>query len=146
MFLDGFGIAMDRVYLVNNSHALAGPHGFVDAEEALRMLQRAALDHDNLQHFREIWYDALNGSGYQPAGDRRVLTYLAERLAIGALKVARKNRPEPLKERRPGGGGTAPPPPSPPEDLIPALPSTPPLKLRAPTHFAPKCGTRSASR
>ena len=123
---------MDRVYLVNKGHVLAGPDGFSDADEAFAMLQRAALDFDNLQHFRDIWFDALNGSGYQPPTDKRVLRTLAERLAIGVLRVARKRRPDPEPVHRAPGGGTAAPPP-PVDDPAPVRPGPPPLKLRAPT-------------
>lgn len=45
---------MSRVYLVDKDHVLASPGRFLDADEALRHLRRAALDHGNLQHFRQV--------------------------------------------------------------------------------------------
>lgn len=45
---------MSRVYLVDKANALASAGRFQDTEEALRYLRRAALDHDNLQHFRTV--------------------------------------------------------------------------------------------
>ena len=122
---------MDRVYLVKKGSALAGPNLFADADAAVRVLQGAALDHDNLQHFRDIWAEVSHGAGYNSPGDRAILAQLADRLAAGVLRQALKRRPEPASERRaPRGGTTAPPPPAAP---APTIPGPPPLKLRAPT-------------
>jgi hypothetical protein len=132
MILRRFGIGMERVYLVTKDDEKASVGGFLDADEALRMLRRAAADYDNLQHFRTVWRDDLNtGAGGIPPSDRKVLTYLAERLASGVLKVAAKNRRDPNVERKhTGGSGAAPPPPVP---SAPPPPKEPPLKLRAPS-------------
>lgn len=111
---------------------MAAPDGFVDAGEALRLLQRAALDYDNLQHFRQVWTEALNGGGYHPPGDGVVLRYLADRLVSGALRLARLNRPDTSMPRRRPTGGATPPPPAAPEEQLPPSPGPPPLKLRPP--------------
>ena len=79
---------MDRVFLVKKGSALAGPNLFADADEALRVLQRAALDYDNLQHFRDIWAEVSLGAGYASPGDRVILGQLADRLAAGVLRQA----------------------------------------------------------
>lgn len=123
---------MERVYLVARTDPKAAVGGFADADEALRMLCRAALDYDNLHHFRTVWRADLNtGAGGLPPTDRKVLSYLADRLATGVLKVAAKNRPDPNFVRKPShGGGAAPPPPAP---SLPPAPKEPPLKLRAPS-------------
>jgi hypothetical protein len=123
---------MDRVYLVDKDSAVATPDGFVNAEEALRLLQRAALNHDNLQHFRQVWTDALLGGGYHPPGDAVVLRYLAGRLSSGVLRLARKNSLDADPSRRRPKGGTNAPPPSAAPDQPPAPPAPPPLKLRPP--------------
>lgn len=110
---------------------MAGQDGFVDADAAYVMLTHAAQSYDNLQYFRDLWLDALNGSGVQPQPDKRILRDLAERLATGALRVARKSRPDPGPPRRGGGGGAPPPPVA--DVPKPTPPGPPPLKLRAPT-------------
>lgn len=120
---------MSRVYLVDKDHALASPGRFVTADEALRHLRSAALDHDNLQHFRRVWRDQTKGGGALPATDRSVLSYLAERLATGTLRLAGKRKPPPDPARRPTGGGTT-RPAEPPVEMVPAASSTPALKLR----------------
>ena len=121
---------MSRVYLVDKDHVLASPGRFLDADEALRHLQRAALDHGNLQHFRQVWRDLSKGGGTLPASDRRVLAFLAARLAAGTLRLSGKRKPDP--EPRSGGGGGSAKPPEPPVEMVPVTPSAPPLKLRPP--------------
>ena len=121
---------MSRVYLVDKDHVLASPGRFLDADEALRHLRRAALDHGNLQHFRQVWRDQSRGGGSLPASDRRVLAFLADRLASGTLRLAGKRKPVP--EPRSGGGGGAPKPAEPPVEMVPVNPAVPPLKLRPP--------------
>ena len=123
---------MERVYLVPKDDRKAAAGGFVDADEALRMLRRASVDYDNLQHFRALWRaDLNNGSGGMPPSDRKVLQYLAERLAHGVLKLATKSRRDPNVVRKPHKGGTASPPP--PAPSAPPPPKDPPMKLRAPS-------------
>lgn len=122
---------MERVYLVAKNDQNAAIGGFLDADEALRMLRHAAEDYDNLQHFRTVWRSDLNaGAGGLPPTDRKVLQSLAEKLATGVLRVAGKSRRDPTLPRKAShGGGAAPPPPAP---SPPPLPKEPPLKLRAP--------------
>ncbi len=121
---------MSRVYLVDRDNPFASPARFLDAEEAYRHLQRAALEHDNLQHFRQVFHQVNLGGGAQPPSDRRVLAGLAERLASGALAISGARRPV-VEPRRQTGAGAAPPPPAAPE--APSLPGAPPaLKLRPP--------------
>lgn len=121
---------MSRVYLVDRDNEFASPVRFLDAEEAYRHLQRAALEHDNLQHFRQVWHRVSLGGGAQPPSDRRMLAGLADRLANGSLCLAGARRPV-VEPRRQTGAGAAPPPPAPPE--APSLPNAPPaLKLRPP--------------
>lgn len=122
---------MSRLYLVDRDSPFSSPARFLDAEEAYRHLHRAALDHDNLQHFRQVYHQVSLGGGPQPPSDRRVLAGLAERLASGALAIAGPRRPV-VEPRRQTGGGTAPPPPSTPETPSPPG-AAPALKLRAPT-------------
>jgi hypothetical protein len=122
---------MDRIFLVRKGTALAGPNLFADADEALRALHRAALDYDNLQHFRDIWAEINHGAGLNSPGDRAILAHLADRLAAGVLRQALKRRPDlAAGGRTPRGGATAPPPPP---AAAPAKPGPPPLKLRPPT-------------
>lgn len=122
---------MERVYLVGKHDAKAAVGGFLDMDEALRMLRLAAQDYDNLQHFRTVWRADLNtGAGGLPPTDRKVLQFLAEKLADGVLKVAAKAVRDLSAPRKPShGGGAAPPPPAP---VQPPMPKEPPLKLRAP--------------
>ncbi len=119
---------MDRVYLVNKTSEMASPGGYFDADEAYRMLRNAALEYDNLQHFRDVWIDETRGGGVFPPTDRSVLQYLAERLANGVLAVARKARPDRNSVVRRPTGGAAPAPLPPPETPQPRVDA--PLKLR----------------
>ena len=48
----GWVFCMERVYLLAKNPQKAAIGGFLDTDEALRMLCRAAVDYDNLQHFR----------------------------------------------------------------------------------------------
>lgn len=121
---------MSRVYLVDKDHVMASPRGFLDADEALRFLHRAALDHGNLQHFRQVWRDRSKGGGSLPASDRQVLGFLADRLATGTLRLSGKRKPDP--EPRTGGGGGAAKPAEPPVEMVPVGPAVPPMKLRPP--------------
>ncbi len=122
---------MNRVYLVDKDDARAGPAIFAGQDEALRLLRLAALNYDNLQHFRMVWRTQVQGGGAQPPTDRRVLQFLADRLARGLLRISGPRRAEPAPVRKGGGtGGAAPPPPKPP--VAPRPPATPPLKLRPP--------------